>query len=290
MKKLAEIKEFLAAAVFLLLGGCLLLSAAGILADANVRRESTELPDGRAALWMPRTGPVIAVSDAGEDGHDHGLAIESGGAALVLTGAFDGSRSLAAELARRGVTVLLYRGHDGAGAWKHLRELRGDHGAMALLAGTDRAQEALALAQELWADGKRPAAVMLLGEKAAVRAAADYPGGNILVLTRTEPDPDTLTAYYGSRAAAERGFDGFFGEGTARACAWDREFGSFARRETLARVAEWKGSTLGHAVELPDGDLIFSSIILCRVGAAACLLLAAGTTVCGLRRRGSREL
>lgn len=285
MSKLPTIKMLLAAAVFLLLGACLLLAAKGMLSDAGVRREPAGLPDGRAELWAPGSDLRVTAPADDEDGHGHGLDIESGGAALVLTGAFDGSRSLAAELARRGVTVLLYGGKDADGAWKHLRELRGEHGAMALLAGTDRAQEALVLAGRLWSDGERPAAVMLLGDEDVLRAAADYPGGNILILTRSQPDGDCLKAFYGSEAAAERGFDGYYGEGTARACAWDRDFGSFARRETLMRVADWKGSTLGHAVELPDSDLIFKKTVLCRAGAAVCLFLALGAAASGVRRR-----
>ena len=285
MKKLSDIRLFLAAGIFLLLGGCLLLSAAGMLADADVRTQRAELPEGRAELWMPGTELRVTAPTDGEDGHDHPLDIESGGAALVLSDAFDGSRSLAAELARRGVTVLRWGGRDAESAWRYLRELRGDHSAMALLAGTDRAEEALALAGRLWSDGERPAAVILLGNETILRAAGDYPGGNMLILTRTEPVMDCLTAFYGSRAAAERGFDGFYGEGTARACAWSRDFGSFARQETLMRTVDWKGSTLGHTVEMSDSDLVFRSIVLCRLGAAVCLLLALGAAAAEVRQR-----
>lgn len=277
-------KALLLAAAFLALGGCLLLAGEGILSDAGVRRETADLPGGRGSLWTPVGIQTTAEISDDEDGHDHAVTVISGGAALVLTDAFDGSRSLAAELARRGVTTLLYGGSDPAAAWEMLRSLGGKSGT-ALLAGADRSGEALALAGRLWKNGDRCAAVILLGNEETLRAAGDYPGGNILILTRTKPTAETLTAFYGSQIAAERGFDGFFGEGTARACAWDGEFGSFARRETLSRVAEWRGSAMGHPVEIPDSDQIFSSIIQCQVGAALCLLLAVGTLMGFVRRR-----
>ena len=50
-------------------------------------------------------------------------------------------------------------------------------------------------------------------------------------------------------------------------------------------MADWKGSTLGHAVEIPDSDQVFRQIIFCCVGAAACLLLAVGTLTAGFRRK-----
>lgn len=285
MKRRTGENRLLPAAAFLLLGACLLLSANGMLSDAHVRRERAELPDGRAALWTYAGERHLAEMTDREDGHDHTVTVSASGAALVLTSAFDGSRSLAAELVRRGVTVLLYSGDDGVGAWRYLGELCGKKTATALLAGPDRAEEALSLAGELWESGERPGAVILLGNEAAVRAAADYPGGNILILTRSKPDMEARTAFYGSGSAAERGFEGFYGEGTARACAWDRDFGSFARRETLIRVADWKGSTLGHAVEIPDGDQIFHRVIFSYTGAAACLLLAGGTLAARFRRK-----
>ena len=283
MNRFIRWRVSLLAAAFLALGACLLLAGNGMLADAGVHRETVDLPGGRGTLWTPAGVQTTAEISDDEDGHDHAVTVISGGAALVLTDAFDGSRSLAAELARRGVTTLLCGG-DPAVAWKYLRSLSGES-VPAVLAGTDRSGDALALAGELWAAGDRCAAVILLGNEETLRAAGDYPGGNILILTRTKPTAETLTAFYGSQIAAERGFDGFFGEGTARACAWDGEFGSFARRETLSRVAEWRGSAMGHAVELSDSDQIFSSIILCRAGAAGCLLLAAGSLICFIRRR-----
>lgn len=288
MKRFAAFR-ILPAALFLLLGGCLLLAAAGMLSDAGVRRERVTVSGTKAELWIPVNSPGTAEITDDEDGHEHTHTVTSGGSALVLTGAFDGSRSLAAELARRGVTVLRYGGGDCAGAWRTLKELGSESGAMALLAGSDRAAEALELARELREGGERCAAVILLGNEATLRAAADSGLGNILILTRSKPDMEALTAFYGSRTAAERGFDGFFGEGTARACDWDREFGSFARRETLTRAADWKGSTLGHAVEIPDGDLVYKDIIFCYVGAVMCLLLAGGTGAVLLRRRREKD-
>ena len=267
----------------------MLLAAAGMLSEADVRRERVTVSDSGAELWTLGSGLHAEELADGEDGHDHTYIVTGGGGALVLAGAFDGSRSLAAELARRGVTVLRYSGQDCAGAWKYLRELSGEQTAAAVLAGPDRAEEALDLARALHDGGEDCAAVILLGNEDVLRRAADCPAGNMLILTRTRPDMECLTAYYGSRTAAERGFDGFFGEGTARACDWDGEFGSFARSETLTRVADWKGSALGHAVEIPDGDLIYKNIIFCCVGAAICLLLTVGTLAVGIRRQKKQD-
>ena len=272
----------LAALAFLALGGLLWLSADGMLADEGVCRERIELAGGRAQLWYPRAAVSYETVEDGD--HEHLLTV--GGAALALADTCDGSRSLAAEQVRRGVTVLL-AGKDVscAEAWNALRERCGEDVPAAVLAGPARAEEAAALARELREQGEPCAALVLLGDDAAPAAAAEYPGGNTLVLTESRPDSGTLTAFYGSEAGAERGFDGFFGEGTARACAWDRHFGSFARRETMLRVNDWLGSVLGHAVELPDGDLIFAKIIFCRAGAAVLALLCVGTLMTLARRR-----
>ena len=113
-------KALLLAAAFLALGGCLLLAGEGILSDAGVRRETADLPGGRGSLWTPVGIQTTAEISDDEDGHDHAVTVISGGAALVLTDAFDGSRSLAAELARRGVTTLLYGGSDPAELLKRM--------------------------------------------------------------------------------------------------------------------------------------------------------------------------
>ena len=282
MRSAEKQNGLLAALAFLLLGGCLLLSAAGLLSQAAICRERMALPGGSGRLWYSAAAaPAPAAED--EDGHAH--VLPGGGAALVLTDAFDGSRGLAAELARRGTTVLLAgRSVPAEEAWDALRSLCGEQADMALLAGPDRADEALALLSRLRSRGQRCAGAVVLTGAAGVRAAGDLPGGNLLLLTRSRPDEETLTAFYGSQIAAERGFDGFFAENTARACAWDGRFGFFGR-EALLRVNDWMGSVLGHGPALADDDFLYDNAAFCVYGAGITALLAAAVLIGVFRRR-----
>jgi len=277
------------AAAFLGLGACLLLAASGIRGADGTRIETVELFEGRGRLYLPSGAAGAAVLlPAHEEGDELVSAGGNVSAALVLARGLDGAHALATELSRRGVAALTVdEKTDGAAAWDWLWEqsfVR--RGFVALLAGNDRGEEALALAESVSGTPRACAAVVLCGRDSLVEAAADSPAGNLLLLTGQEGESEALTAFYGSAEDARRGFTGYFGERTARAAvALGGDEPSFFRPKALSVTADWLGSALGHSVEIADDDLICAPILYCKAGAACCLLLAAGTLLCGRRKK-----
>ena len=279
----------LIALAFAILGACLLLSARGIRVSGGALRERLELPGGTGTLYVPAEA-VGGETVADEDGH---VFTAGPGGALILAGTLDGSDALATELARRGVTVLLAdRGTSAADGWDWLFTHAGAELAV-LISSYDRAGEAMALGQEKAGSPDPCAALILLADREAVLTAGDYTGQNLLLLTDCSLSEGERTAFFGSRADAELGFSGYFGEGTARALEYGPLFCTFADRGVMSRVIDWQGSCLGHPIELSDGDHIYGSILFCRAAAICCFLLAAGacglTVRAGLKRRGTDE-
>lgn len=165
----------------------------------------------------------------------------SAGAVLLLSRFGDGSRALASELARRGMTVLVARAQNAAEAWDALASLPYARlSSLGLLAGKSGADTALSLADSLVGAGKEPGAVVLCG--ASVREAAEESAArNILLFVGKNDNKESLA------------LQGYFSEGTAR-CA--RPLGaSWRSGATVAALLDWLGSSLGHTVELPDDDL-----------------------------------
>lgn len=280
------------ALLFLILGGCLLLAERQIrLSGGETALTAAELPGGNAALYLPRAVPVAealpAHDDEGDDGHRH-EAVYTGGkmnAVMILSRGADGASVLAAELSRRGVAALIVNGENGREAWDWLTaqdfvRLSGT----ALAAPKGRSAEALDLADSLRGTGRECAAVILLGDAGTLRRAGGSDARNVLMFTG-RADPAAEEAFFGSAVDAERGFSGYFSDGSARACV--RGGGSFFSRRTLETVMDWQGSSLGHTVELPDDDLICGKLLLCRAWAGLCLLAAAGVLLC--RRRIEEE-
>ena len=289
MKRGGFLQAGLLALVFILLGCCLWLAGSG-LRDGNgaVSVETVSLPGGRGTLYLPREagGTVFSVYVGGE-GEDHihsdAASAARSPAALILGHGLDGARSLAVELSRRNVAVLLLTDQtDPAAAWDWLGAqsfVIGD--AMGLFASRGRAADGLALAGKLVGTERECAAVVLSGDEDTVTGAGALSGRNLLVLTGKAPSRDAKLAFFGAEGAAERGFSGFFGEGTARAVVplgWNTP--GFSRRSAMLQVIDWQGSSLGHASGLADGDLIYDQIIFCRCAAGVCLLLAAAVLPC----------
>ena len=276
----------LMALAFLVLGACLALAGRGMLADAGVRREKTDL----GTLYVPESLPETSVIGHGEDGHDHFFAVPgSTGGVLILSDRLDGSDALAAELARRGLTVLRAgKSADPGEAWDRLLSAENVRlSSVGLMASAGRASEAFALAESLAGSGRECACVILLAEGKDLPAMADFSCRDLLVITRGKADREELVSFFGSREEADRGFAGYFGEGTARAAADGGVLCSFARRRVMLRVIDWQGSALGHPVGLADSDLIYGEITFCRIAAGVCALLAATFPALHLRRRRS---
>lgn len=273
------------AAAFLLLGGCLLAAASGLLGAEGVEIRSV----GPGRLYLPAAGESVTLTAHadGEGGHVHADAAVDGGrfnAAVLLRGRFDGAGAAAAELSRRGVAVLLAdRDVSAAEAWDYMLSQRFTRlSAAALMAGTDRAREALSLADSLVGGGRECAAVMVLGDEDTVRAGAAARCRNLLVLTSRPASDEAYLAFFGSASAAARGFEGYFSEGTARAAEAVGGGPRFSDAGVLARIIDWQGSSLGHAVELPDDDVIYKDMTCYRWCAWACFAAAAAAL---LRRK-----
>ena len=165
----------------------------------------------------------------------------STGAVLLLSRCGDGSRALASELARRGMTVLLARAQNAAEAWDALASLPYARlSSLGLLAGKSGADAALALADSLAHGGKEPGAVVLCGSSVR-EAAAESEARNILLFVGRNDDKESLA------------LQGYFTEGTARCV---RPLGaSWRSGAAVAALLDWLGSSLGHTIELPDDDL-----------------------------------
>lgn len=275
----------LIALVFAALGGCLLLAGQGIRTSGGVSVETAEIPGGRAAIYCPAEAADSAFA-ADEDGHVY--APRPGGA-LILSGALDGADMLAVELARRDVTVLLAgRDTDSALAWDWLLDPEGAGASQAILISSSRqAGAALALASGRAGTDSECRGLILLADREDVREAAGHAGRNLLLLSDANLSQEEKTAFFGSAADAERGFAGYFGDGSARALESGALLCSFAGRKVMLRVIDWQGSCLGHFRELADDDLIYPSILFCRIAAGCCFLLAAGQ--CGLLLRAARR-
>lgn len=274
---------------FALLGACLLLASAGLLSEGGVSVQSAALPGGSGKLYLPAAGEsaVLSLHADGEGGHVHEDIAVGGGpfsAALLLRSRLDGGEAAAVELCRRGVAVLLAdEDVPAADAWNWLTEQSFVRvSSVALLAGTGRSGEALELADALVGSGRECAAVILLGDEQLLRGAAGSPCRDLLILTAREPDAGAKGAFFGEDFDPSRVFTGYFSEGTARACEAVGGAPAFSDRDVLARIIDWQGSSLGHAVEIPDDDLVYDEILFCRIGAWACFALAA---LVWLRRR-----
>ena len=278
------------AAVFVLLGICLLISGREVLAAEGVRTVDAELPGGRGTLYLP--GAVSTVTlPAHEEGEKTLTTAGTVTGALILSHWPDGARAAATELCRRGVAVLIVTdGTDAQTAWDWLLfrpEVRSD--SAAILSGDRRAGEALALAASAAGTPRECAGVVLAGEETLVKAAAGSPAANLLVLTGQEASPEDLAAFYGAREDARRGFTGFFSEKTARAAAAvGGDEAAFYRRSVMTRTLDWLGSCLGHRVELADDDLLWGRVLGWRFAGGLCFL-AALKTLAGCRKRKTDE-
>ena len=278
--------------VLLAMGAALLLSARNILRDegVTVRRAAFEGAGGK--LWLPEIGRPRDVPLYEEDHAGHTESVTVGGdlsAALVLGSAQDGVGALAAELSRRGVTVLLPdRDTAVQAAWDWLAGQSAVRvSSMALISSADRAEEALALGAELAASDRAPAATILLGDDKVLLRAAAYPGRNLLVLTAGEAEEGAKAVFFGESYDGRTDFIGYFGDGTARAAAAVRGRTAFSSLETLRQILDWQGSALGHVVELPDDSVIFPIIYFCRIASAFCL--AAAAAIRPLRRGENKQ-
>ena len=283
---------------FLALGGCLLLAAKGMLRAEGLIVEKVSLPDGDGTLCRPMAIQAQAVplpEDPDEEAHaDHAHRVDTGGrcgAALILSGPMDGAEALAKELGRRGVAALI-PGKDvpAAAAWDWLTAQSFVRiSSVALIASADRAEEALSLGAALSSTERAAAALIVLGDADTLRRAADHPGRNLLILTGKEPDAEAMTAFLGADYDGRRNLTGYFGEGTARAVAAVPGRAALFSRPALERIMDWQGSTLGHAVELPDSDVIYGRIVFCQCGAAFCFF-AAGAIWLLRRKRGGASI
>ena len=278
--------------VFLTLGACLLLAARGMLREEGVTTLRVSFEGGGGKLCLPETAQAQSVplyEEEEHDDHDDSLAVGgSSPAALVLGSGLDGTHALATELARRGVAVLLPdRGTPAADAWAWLtKQGFADLSSVALIASKSHEDEALSLGTALAASGPAPAATILLGDEQTLRKAAGYPGRDLLVLTGREAEEEARRAFFGADYAEGTVFTGYFGDGTARAVSAAQGRAAFSSRKTLCQIIDWQGSALGHAVELPDDNEIFTTIDFCRIAAVFCLIAAAAIWPL---RRGSKE-
>ena len=273
--------------VFLALGAVLLLSARGILRDEGVTARRVVFEGGGGKLWLPEIVRPREVPLYEEDHSGHPESLPVGGslsAALVLGSGRDGTRALSAELARRGVAVLLPdRNTRAPAAWDWLAGQSYIRiSSMALIASIDRSDEALALGADLSSSDRAPAATILIGDDGVLRKAASYPGRNLLVLTAREAEAGAKEVFFGAGYDARTDFSGYFGDGTARDAAAVRGRAAFSSRKTLRQILDWQGSALGHVVELPDDSVIFPITDFCRIASAFCL--AAAAAVWPLRR------
>ena len=261
--------------VFLALGAVLLLSARGILRDEGVTARRVVFEGGGGKLWLPEIVRPREVPLYEEDHSGHPESLPVGGslsAALVLGSGRDGTRALSAELARRGVAVLLPdRNTHAPAAWDWLAGQSYIRiSSMALIASIDRSDEALALGADLSSSDRAPAATILIGDDGVLRKAASY------------PEAGAKEVFFGAGYDARTDFSGYFGDGTARAAAAVRGRAAFSSRKTLRQILDWQGSALGHVVELPDDSVIFPITDFCRIASAFCL--AAAAAVWPLRR------
>ena len=278
---------------FLALGASLLSAAQNTLRDEGIMVRHVSFEGGGGKLCLHDTTQAISVplyEEEKHEGHDESIEVGgSGPAALLLGDGLDGTHALATELARRGVAVLLPdRGTPAASAWNWLMEQSFVlTSSAALIASGNYADDALSLGTALADSGRVPAATILLGDGQTLRKAAGYPGRDLLVLTDREADREEKIAFFGTDYAEEQNFTGYFGDGTARAVSAARGRTAFSSRKTLCQVLDWQGSALGHAVELPDDNVVFTDIDFCRIAAAFCLI-AAGA-VWPLRRRPKEQ-
>jgi len=249
-------------------------------------------------LGDPAPETVIVTDHAdGDGGHTHTLTLGGqSSAALILSGGGDRAEILAAELARRGVASLVVPGGSGEAAWDWLTEQDFVRlSTVALIAGPGQGAETLKMMEALAGSGRESAAAALMEDASLLPSAAESPGRNILFLTLTEPERDALEAFLGEEERSPGWIGGYFAEGTARKAArpvrgrWDDE-------SALLPVIDWLGSSLGHAIELKDTDLIAPGAAACRRWGIAALagaaLAAAGAAIPRRKREktGTEEL
>lgn len=294
MRAAAFRRAALLALALLALGWCLLLAGIRLSRD-GVDIARVETSGGGGMLYLPASAEPaeFRLTDAEDDGHSHpDLRTASGGmpAVLIFHSAGDGAKALATELARRGTAALVADADaDPSLCWEWFSAQSFAMGsAMGLAAGPARAGEILDLAEKLSGNGREPAAVMALGDAVLLSRAAKTPGRNMLFLLRGTASWEERVAFCGSKSAAEHGFSGFFGMGTARGLRPAGRLENFAGKNVLTAVIDWQGSSLGHRIELSDDDLAAGSVRLCRCGAAAALAMALAVLGEGLIR-GKRE-
>ena len=279
----------------LLIAGAALLAAAALLLPRGAAGTKLVLPGGGRAVLYGADTAQAALTVTEEDGHSH--VLDAGGtasAALLLGGRGEGTDALASELARRGVRVLAAdAGTDAAEAWDRLVSQPWVRlSSVALVAGPERSKEALRLAESLAGGGREPAALILRGGEALLKEAAHTEARNVLVLVTDEPDAETVEAFLGEEERRPGWIGGYFAEGSARAavrCGSSR----WADKTALMAAIDWLGSTLGHAVELPDDDL--PALAAAHRRTAACIIAGAGAAACAtagilyLKRRNDRR-
>ena len=274
--------NFLLTLAFLALGACLLLASTGQLRAEGVRVSTVAIGEGSGRLYRPaaaRSEIVPLYEEPTGGAHipqaDSVVTDARFAAALVLHESGDGAEALAVEFARRGVAVLIPgRSVDARAAWDWLMGQSFTRvSSAAIIAGSGRAAEAFSLGGEMSATNMAAAATIVLGDEDTLRLAADYPGRDLLILTADEPSGSAKEAYFGAQYDPRRNFSGYFGEGTARAVAAVGRR-NFSARRALLQCLDWQGSTLGHAVALPDEDILYGRIVFCRTAAALCVFAA----------------
>ena len=196
---------------------------------------------------------------------------ESAGAVLILARPGDGSRLVASELARRGVTAYLASQRNAAEAWEFLAgQPYVRRSAMGLLARGRGTETALALAESLAASGKQPGATVLCGA-ASLSDKASENVRDLLVLTDEKNVPDET--------------EGYFAEGTARrisSCGT-----SWYKRGVKTALFDWLGSALGHNIELADDDLRCGVSTAWTAAAIGLWLFAAAYIVSCIKKEGN---
>ncbi len=278
----------------LLCAAAILILAAAALFPRGEAGARLRLPDGgRAVLYGTQAAPA-AVTVTEEDGHSHTL--DAGGTAsavLLLRSPGDRGGVLAKELTRRGLTVLAADARaDAAQAWDLLvSDSRVRLSSVALICGAGRGAEALELAAALTGGGREPAAVILCGAGLPAEAAGS-PARNVLILATDEPEQEPVEAFLGEEERRPGWIGGYFAEGSARAVVRNVP-ARWTDQKALIAAIDWLGSSLGHAVELPDDDL--PALGEARRQSAAVAAAAAGAVLAGaagalyLKRRNDRR-
>jgi len=215
-------------------------------------------------------------------------------AVLLVSHPGDGGEYLLRELNRRGVHVLRLTDTEGlAKAWEALTMLDGVRlSSLGLLARGRDIPAALELTEKLSGGGREPAAVILGGTGEDAALCAGSPGRDLLYLAGGMQGEDTTAAFYGDDTPAGE-ISGYFADGDARRLeVLSGSVPPWGSRETMLLIFDWLGSSLGHAVELPDDDIATAADkALLRGGVAASVIAVAGGVLTGRahRRKTQKE-